>query len=113
MKPRAAEGEQPLSLLPGVGPRRLAQLNKLGLFSVEDLLRRFPRDYEDRRTIRPISGLEEGAAVCVRAMVTDEPVRTRIPGGRTMARCRAFDSTGMLQLTFFNQPYLRLERGRE
>ena len=44
MKPRAAEGEQPLSLLPGVGPRRLAQLNKLGLFSVEDLLRRFPRD---------------------------------------------------------------------
>ena len=67
MKPRAAEGEQPLSLLPGVGPRRLAQLNKLGLFSVEDLLRRFPRYYEDRRTIRPISGLEEGAAVGGRA----------------------------------------------
>ena len=103
----------PLKALPGVGPQRLAQLNKLGLFSVEDLLRRFPRDYEDRRTIRPIAQLEEGAAVCIRAVVGDEPRKSRLPGGRTMARCRAFDSTGMIQLTFFNQPYLKLERGRE
>jgi ATP-dependent DNA helicase RecG len=101
--------ERSLKTLPGVGPQRLAQLNKLGLFSVEDLLRWFPRDYEDRRTVRPIAQLEEGAAVCVRAVVADEPRKTRLPGGRTMARCRVFDSTGMLQLTFFNQPYLKLQ----
>ncbi len=105
--------ERSLRTLPGVGPQRLAQLNKLGLFSMEDLLRWFPRDYEDRRTIRPIAQLEEGAAVCVRAVVADEPRKTRLPGGRTMARCRVFDSTGMLQLTFFNQPYLKLQRGEE
>ena len=105
--------ERSLRTLPGVGPQRLAQLNKLGLFSIEDLLRWFPRDYEDRRTIRPIAQLEEGAAVCVRAMVADEPRKSRLPGGRTMARCRVFDSTGMLQLTFFNQPYLKIERGKE
>ena len=105
--------ERSLRTLPGVGPQRLAQLNKLGLFSIEDLLRYFPRDYEDRRTVRPIAQLEEGAAVCVRAVVADEPRKTRLPGGRTMARCRVFDSTGMLQLTFFNQPYLKMERGRE
>ena len=105
--------ERSLKTLPGVGPQRLAQLNKLGLFSVEDLLRWFPRDYEDRRTVRPIAQLEEGAAVCVRAVVADEPRKTRLPGGRTMARCRVFDSTGMLQLTFFNQPYLKLQRGEE
>ena len=105
--------ERSLKTLPGVGPQRLAQLNKLGLFSIEDLLRWFPRSYEDRRTIRPIAQLEEGAAVCVRAALADEPRKSRLPGGRTMARCRVFDSTGMLQLTFFNQPYLKLERGRE
>ncbi len=104
---------QPLSCLPGVGPQRLAQLNRLGLFSLEDLLRRFPRDYEDRTTVRPIAGLEEGAAVCVRATVADELRKSRLPGGRTMSRGRAFDSTGGLQLTFFNLPYLRLEPGRE
>ena len=105
--------ERSLRTLPGVGPQRLAQLNKLGLFSIEDLLRWFPRDYEDRRTVRPIAQLEEGAAVCVRAIVADEPRKSRLPGGRTMARCRVFDSTGMLQLTFFNQPYLKIERGKE
>ncbi len=105
--------EQALTVLPGVGPQRLAQLNKLGLFSVEDLLRYFPRDYEDRRTIRPIARLEEGAAVCVQALVADEPRKVTLPGGRAMARCRVFDSTGALQLTFFNQPYLKLEKGRE
>jgi len=105
--------ERSLRTLPGVGPQRLAQLNKLGLFSIEDLLRWFPRDYEDRRTVRPIAQLEEGAAICVRAMVADEPRKSRLPGGRTMARCKVFDSTGMLQLTFFNQPYLKIERGRE
>ena len=105
--------ERSLKTLPGVGPQRLAQLNKLGLFSVEDLLRWFPRDYEDRRTVRPIAQLEEGAAVCVRAVVADEPRKSRLPGGRTMARCQVFDSTGMLQLTFFNQPYLKIQRGGE
>ncbi len=113
MKTPAPVREQALTVLPGVGPQRLAQLNKLGLFSLEDLLRYFPRDYEDRRTIRPIAALEEGAAVCVQALVAEEPRKSRLPGGRVMARCRVFDSTGGLQLTFFNQPYLKLERGRE
>ena len=113
MKSPSSARERSLTALPGIGPQRLAQLNKLGLFSIEDLLRWFPRDYEDRRTIRPIAQLEEGAAVCVHAVVADEPRKSRLPGGRTMARCRVFDSTGMLQLTFFNQPYLKLERGRE
>ncbi len=105
--------EQGLTALPGVGRQRLAQLNKLGLFSLEDLLRYFPRDYEDRRTVCPIAQLEEGAGVCVRATVGEEPRKARLPGGRVMARCRVFDATGALQLTFFNQPYLRLEKGRE
>ena len=40
MKSPRPDREQALTGLPGVGPQRLAQLNKLGLFSVEDLLRR-------------------------------------------------------------------------
>ena len=101
----------PLSALSGVGPRRLAQLNRLGLFSVEDLLGYFPRDYEDRRRFCPIAQLQEGAAVCVRAMLTEPPVSSRLPGGRPMTRARAADETGVLLLTFFNQPHLRLETG--
>lgn len=105
--------EVPLSALSGVGPRRLTQLNQLGLFSVDDLLHWFPRDYEDRRSFCPIAQLSEGIPVCVRATLTDSPVHSRLPGGRAMARCRAADESGVLQLTFFNQPYLRLNAGQE
>ena len=105
--------EGPLSALSGVGPRRLAQLNRLGLFSVGDLLAYFPRDYEDRRSFRPVAQLQEGEAVCVRAMLTEPPVSSRLPGGKAMIRARAADETGVLFLTFFNQPYLHLETGQD
>ena len=105
--------EGPLSALSGVGPRRLAQLNRLGLFSVGDLLAYFPRDYEDRRSFRPVAQLQEGEAVCVRAMLTEPPVSSRLPGGKPMVRARAADETSVLFLTFFNQPYLRLETGQD
>lgn len=102
-----------LSVLPGVGPKRLAQLNRLGLFSLRELLSYFPRSYEDRRTVRPIAQLEDTAAVCVRGTVAGEMQKNRISGGRIMIRTKVFDSTGMLYLTFFNQPYIKLEQGKE
>ena len=105
--------ERSLRTLPGVGPQRLTQLNKLGLFSIEDLLRWFPRTYEDRRTVRPIAHLEEGAAVCVRAVVADDIKPIRRPGAKLLSRTHVFDSTGMLQINFFNRKYIKLEKGTE
>ena len=32
----------------GVGPNRVKLLNKLGIFTLGDLITYFPRDYEDR-----------------------------------------------------------------
>ena len=32
----------------GVGPNRVVLLNKLGIYTLEDLITYFPRDYEDR-----------------------------------------------------------------
>ena len=39
----------PLTALPGVGPARAQQLEKLNLHTVGDLLTYYPRSYEDRR----------------------------------------------------------------
>ena len=39
----------PVEQLPGIGPARGKKLAKLGLFTVGDILRFYPRDYEDRR----------------------------------------------------------------
>jgi len=104
-----------LGTLRGVGPKHQAQLEKLGLLTLEDALTFFPRDYEDRRENQTIFGLADGVGAFIRAMVAAEPQVARLPGGRTMTRVRVFDATGILNLTFFNNPYVkgRLTVGRE
>ena len=50
--------DRPVSSLFGVGPERAAQLGKLEIFTVADLLLHRPRRYEDRRRFRPVAELE-------------------------------------------------------
>lgn len=104
---------QPLLALPKLGPKRAQQLEKLGVHTIGDLLTLFPRDYEDRRTLRAIRDLSDGESVCIRGIVGTAPVHTRLPGGRDMCRFRVFDATGQLSVTYFNAPYLKLEKGEE
>ena len=52
--------ERPIQMLPGIGPARAARLQKLGLETADDLLRWFPRQYEDRRTVYPVEGAPVG-----------------------------------------------------
>jgi len=57
--------DTPLQFLKGVGPRRAADLQRVGLATVEDLLYRFPIRYEDRATFQTIASLKPGAAASV------------------------------------------------
>ena len=50
--------------LPGIGPARAKSLEKLGLATVEDLLRYFPRDYEDRRRFSTVAAAPVDLPVC-------------------------------------------------
>ena len=52
--------QMPLQFLKGVGPRKAADLKKAGLNTVEDLLFRFPRRYEDRSRMQTIISLRPG-----------------------------------------------------
>ncbi len=49
---------RPVATLWGVGPERAAQLARLEIRTVEDLLLHGPRRYEDRRHFRPIAELQ-------------------------------------------------------
>ena len=53
---------RPVTSLWGVGGERAAQLARLGIFTIEDLLLHAPRRYEDRRHFRNIAELDEGRA---------------------------------------------------
>ena len=60
--------------LPGIGPARAKSLEKLGLATVEDLLRYFPRDYEDRRRFSTVAAAPVDLPVCLELLVAEPPL---------------------------------------
>ena len=103
----AGRREIPLEEVPGIGPARAKKLEKLGLRRLSDLLDYFPARYEDRRAIYTVQEAPEGEACCISALIAQSPVLSRIRKGLELVKVQAVDGTGVLHLTFFNQPYLK------
>ncbi|MCR5663679.1 MAG: ATP-dependent DNA helicase RecG [Oscillospiraceae bacterium] len=97
----------------GIGEKKALALNKLGVFSLYDLVSFFPRRYEDRSAFRPIAETLDGESVCIRALVADQPRLARIRRGMELVKFRAVDESGSVDITFFNQNYVKdnLHRG--
>jgi len=91
----------------GIGEQRAKALKKLNILTLRDLIAYFPRAYEDRRTFCKIKDIPNGENVCVEAMVASTPVISRIRKGLELVKVRAVDETGTLDITFFNQAYMK------
>ena len=99
----------PVTDLRGVGPARAAALQRLGIFTLYDLLAYFPRDYEDRTNPVEIAQLQPGIPACFEALVVSQPVLRRIGKGRDVTNLTVADETGKLTLHYFNQPYIKTQ----
>ena len=97
----------PLQFLKGVGPHRAADLERVGLQTVEDLLERFPIRYEDRGNVRLIASLKTGEQASITGEILDCGLRaTRRPGFRIF-EALVRDSSGAIRAVWLNQPFLR------
>ena len=96
----------PVTTLRGVGPAKAAQLEKLGIRTLEDLISCFPRQYEDRTKFLFIESLQVGIPACFEATVVTEPRTSYIRKGLTSTRCTVADCSARLRLTWFNQPWM-------
>ena len=97
----------PLQVVKGVGPRRAADLERVGLLTIEDLLLRFPLRYENRAHLLPISRLRPGTTATIAGEVLSSGVRpTRRPGFRIFELI-VRDASGPVRAAFPNQPFLR------
>ncbi len=97
----------PITEFPGVGPARQKALERLGLRTAEDLLRYFPRDYEDRTKLSSIAQAPEGENVCILAMVAEPPRLSRIRRGLDITKVKVVDEATAMTVTFFNQNYVK------
>ncbi len=95
----------PLQYLKGVGPKRAAALESIGIPTIEALLTYFPRAYLDRSTILPIVDLRRalgaGEAVTVIGEVVRSEVRRSKRRGRSIFFLVVRDSSAMLTCVWF------------
>ena len=85
--------------LQGVGSASAALLEKLNIFTTDDLLFHLPRDYEDRSTIIPMNQLNVGRSYLLEGVVkgVDFP-----PGKRKSMAVNLEDEFGKITLRFYH-----------
>ena len=100
------EWNDPISRLKGVGEQREKKLNKLGIFTLENLLTHYPRDYKDRSRLSKITELEmdteNSFIACCKG--NGETIRH---GRFTFTRLKVSDETGEIGVLWYNQPYMK------
>ena len=104
---------QPLSVLPGIGPKSAEKYKKLGIETVEDLLLYFPFRYEDFKS-KNVLDLEDGEKAVVSGLVAT-PANVQYYGyKRNRLRFTVKQGELVLAVSFFNQPYLaeKIELGQ-
>ena len=99
--------DKSIQYLKGVGEKRAALFNKKGINTVGDLLYFFPRSYEDRSVIKPISRCSEGETVCIRAAVYQDPQDRYVRRNMLITSVLVFDDSGMMNMVWYNNKYIK------
>ena len=91
----------------GVGEARAKLLNRLGIFTLQDLIEYYPREHEDRSIPKKIAELVDGEEALIEGFAVTRVSEIRIRRNMTILKMNVRDDTGMIQITWFNQPYLK------
>ena len=91
----------------GIGDARALLLHKLDIFTVEDVLNYFPRYYEDRSSFKKIAQLVDGEKCAFEGFAASKIVESRPRRGLLISKLAIRDETGLINATWFNQPYVK------
>ena len=80
-------------------------MNKLGIFTIEDLIYYFPRRYDDYTKLKLIKDLTYDEEVTIIACVDRVDTFTTREKNRKIVQALVSDDTGTIQLMWFNQIY--------
>ncbi len=93
--------------LKGVGEKRATLLEKLGIFTVGDLVHYYPRAYEYRGNVVSIEDAPLGQTCSLELTVGTAPTYKLVRKGFSVTKFTAFDESGTILITIFNQPYAK------
>lgn len=100
--------------LPRVGSSFAKRLERLGIFKFRDLLYHFPFRYEDASRIIPIAHLKPGSNYTITGEIW-QIKNVRTARGKFLTTAQVADKSGVLEVIWFNQPFLtrNLEAGQK
>ncbi len=94
-----------ISVIRGVGPKRVEAFHHLGIRRMIDLVTHVPRRYEDRRVLTPIGALHYNQTAIILGRleeITSRQIRPRL----SLHKATLSDSSGSISVNFFNQDYI-------
>ena len=96
----------PITSLWGVGADRAAQLARLEIHTVEDLLLHRPRRYEDRHHFRAIAALTRDEAATARGTIVAQGLKRFRGGRKSVFEIVLEDGTARLHCRWWNLPFM-------
>lgn len=99
---------QDIQYIKGVGPNRVKLLNKLGIYTLKDIITYYPRQYEDRSKPKKIENLQDGEEALIEVTVVSKMLEVRTKRkNMTIYKLQGADETGKCTLIWYNQSYLK------
>ncbi len=100
--------------LRGVGDAKVKAFERLGIRTIGELLDHHPRAYQNRGDVTTVAKAvnhirETGELIPCSLILTvaNDATTARIRGRLELTKFRAFDESGVCEITFFNQSYLK------
>lgn len=90
----------------GIGEKTEKVFHKLNIYSISDLIEHYPRDYDVYEGIINICDVKEGDIVAIEAAL-ERSLSTKKVRNLTILNGQVKDHTGMMNLTWFNMPFLK------
>lgn len=99
-------GEYDIRYLKGVGEKTARLYNKLGIFTVDDLIRYYPRKYLDYGNTVSVKDAPPDTPVFIKATMITPVKESMIRKGLTLYKCNFSDGETVIRVTIFNNKYL-------
>lgn len=97
----------PVNRIKGVGEKTAALFGKINVYTVDDLIRHYPRDYETYGAPVSIRETSPGSVQAVYGQITAIPNVKKVRNLSILNAILKDDNGDSIQLTFFNMPFLK------
>ena len=97
----------PVNRIKGVGEKTAALFGKINVYTVDDLIRHYPRDYETYGAPVSIREVSAGSVQAIYGQITAIPNVKKVRNLSILNAVLTDDNGDSIQLTFFNMPFLK------